>query len=140
MSHVFFSQTYQEAKSKFLSLSYALKETYPNLVLGNESINSKDSIDYLLVPGTTDTIKVISSGVHGIEGFYGSMGILSVMNELKNYPQKDSFLFIHIINPFGMKNYQKNNENNVDLNRNFIVNHWKRINGKRVFFPLNRNS
>lgn len=62
---------------------------------------------------------ILQSGLHGIEGYVGfSMIYYFVMNMLK-----DDFDYTFIINanPFGVKNKRRVNENNVDLNRNFLV-------------------
>jgi len=32
-----------------------------------------------------------------------------------------NMLFIHVLNPFGMKHNRRFNQNNVDLNRNFLT-------------------
>ncbi|HPI41132.1 MAG TPA: M14 family metallopeptidase, partial [Pseudobdellovibrionaceae bacterium] len=73
------------------------------------------------ISSKSNRLFIFSSGLHGIEGLVGS----SVQTEiLKNYDllfsDKDiDLLMIHIINPSGLKNFRRVNENNVDLNRNF---------------------
>jgi len=66
---------------------------------------------------------IISSGVHGIEGFAGSALQRMFMAEL--LPKLDlsetGVLFIHGVNPWGIKNRRRVDENNVDMNRNFDV-------------------
>lgn len=82
------------------------------------------------------------SGVHGVEGFAGSSIQLALLEHMRQYPhlyplKKPSvtegehqggegegeikIIFVHTVNPFGMANKRRVNENNVDLNRNFLV-------------------
>ena len=82
-------------------------------------------IDYCYYPAKKEkgTILVLTSGIHGIEGFAGSAlqqyFLDSMLTEL---PQEDmGYLIIHGINPWGFENYRRVNGNNVDLNRNFSI-------------------
>lgn len=68
---------------------------------------------------------VISSGIHGVEGFAGSALQQCFMGELKGappLPDDCGILFIHAINPYGFAHLRRTNENNVDLNRNCLMN------------------
>lgn len=62
-------------------------------------------------------VLVISSGLHGIEGFPGSAAQLHL---LSHNPQTPT-LWLHVLNPWGMANLRRVNEQNVDLNRNFLA-------------------
>lgn len=68
-----------------------------------------------------------TSGVHGIEGFAGSAIQLALLEDLANssglrseLPKDAALVFVHIVNPYGMAYLRRVNENNVDLNRNFL--------------------
>jgi hypothetical protein len=61
-----------------------------------------------------------SSGIHGVEGFAGSAIQLQLLNDLAELPQDVALIFVHILNPYGMAWLRRCNENNVDLNRNFL--------------------
>jgi hypothetical protein len=66
---------------------------------------------------------VISSGTHGIEGFFGSAVQLSALSRaLKNValPSHAAVVLIHAINPYGFAHKRRVNESNIDLNRNFL--------------------
>lgn len=67
-------------------------------------------------------IIVISSGIHGVEGFVGSSLQQAFISEYlqTSLPEFD-YAFVHLINPWGMKNNRRVNNENVDLNRNFLV-------------------
>ncbi|TGK07854.1 DUF2817 domain-containing protein [Leptospira semungkisensis] len=73
-------------------------------------------------------IVVMSSGIHGIEGFAGSAfqrrWIEEYLLDEKSHfklPKNVDFLLIHGINAHGFKNQLRVNERNVDLNRNFAL-------------------
>lgn len=66
---------------------------------------------------------VISSGTHGIEGFYGSAVQTALLEgELQDFkrPAGTSVILIHAMNPYGFAYIRRVNEDNVDLNRNFV--------------------
>src|SRR5262249_18467176 len=61
-----------------------------------------------------------SSGVHGVEGFTGSAIQLQLLNHLPTLPHDAALIVGHVVNPYGMVWLRRFNENNVDLNRNFL--------------------
>ena len=65
---------------------------------------------------------MLSSGTHGVEGFTGSAIQIGLLQEAiaSNLPPDIALLFIHAINPYGFAHLRRFNEDNVDLNRNFI--------------------
>ena len=66
-------------------------------------------------------IFVHSSGLHGVEGFAGSAIQLQWLEEgIAPLPEDGAILIIHVLNPYGMAWLRRFNENNVDLNRNFL--------------------
>ena len=82
-------------------------------------------IDTIYLPSKEkqSNLVVVTTGVHGIEGYIGSVMLDVFWQEI--YPQLDTantgVLVVANINPYGMKNHRRYNENNVDLNRNFIM-------------------
>ncbi|WP_220498451.1 M14 family metallopeptidase [Stieleria mannarensis] len=69
-----------------------------------------------------DKILVISSGVHGVEGFFGSAVQIALL-ELwaSTSPPPIRCVFLHALNPFGFAWLRRCDENNVDPNRNFLL-------------------
>ena len=69
-----------------------------------------------------DNVLVISSGLHGVEGFFGS-AVQTVL--LERWASSASppvrCVFLHALNPYGFAWIRRPNENNVDLNRNFLL-------------------
>ena len=76
--------------------------------------------------GPTDASKLIlhTSGVHGVEGFPGSAAAVWIMEGIRKkhlkLPDGCAIAFAHIINPWGMAWLRRVNEDNADLNRNFL--------------------
>ena len=64
----------------------------------------------------------ILSGTHGVEGQFGSAcqaEWLAANNPMK-LPADTAIVFIHLINPWGTAWSRRVNEDNIDLNRNFV--------------------
>lgn len=113
--NLIYLNTYEENKTTFLKL--AGNNHLPAWELPTDSNLTTDLA--LLKSGkrTSEEVIVISSGLHGIEGFVGS----SIQRELMtNFKFNSDVLMIHAMNPWGMKNKRRVDENNIDLNRNFI--------------------
>lgn len=69
---------------------------------------------------------VVMSGVHGVEGFIGSALQCGLVERLSGRPLPTDvgILILHAVNPWGMAWGRRQNESNVDLNRN-----WQRDRG-----------
>jgi hypothetical protein len=66
---------------------------------------------------------VVTSGVHGVEGFLGSAVQLAMLrNGLgRTFPGRNAqLILIHAINPWGFAHLRRVNEDNVDPNRNLM--------------------
>lgn len=117
-------QMYSKYRESFLtsakSIGAELHE-YPHPLVG--PLNEPLFTDVALVGDLSATDQVvIISGTHGVEGYYGSKAQTSLLDELKNekLPENISILLIHLINPWGSAWLRRVNEDNVDLNRNYI--------------------
>lgn len=67
---------------------------------------------------------VISSGTHGIEGFYGSAVQHRLLTEQLDglaLPSDVALVLVHAVNPYGFAAERRVNEANVDINRNFVA-------------------
>jgi hypothetical protein len=124
----YFSGDYLSCKEQFVKQSSSLSNFYLNskvdsirLIANGDSL----AIDYLYIPSqsTPRNLVVLSSGTHGIEGYAGSAYQRMFMTEmLKGIDhQSTGYLIIHGINPWGMKNKRRVDQNNVDLNRNYDI-------------------
>ena len=78
---------------------------------------------YLPSSGEKTNLIVLTTGVHGMEGYIGATMLDVFFEEI--YPtlnkEKTGVLVVANVNPYGMKYLRRYNENNVDLNRNFIL-------------------
>lgn len=63
---------------------------------------------------------VVSSGVHGVEAPFGSAVQLALLEQWKTNPPVRC-VFVHAINPWGFAHRRRTNEDNFDLNRNFLL-------------------
>jgi hypothetical protein len=72
--------------------------------------------------GDPARVLVVSSGLHGVEGFFGSAVQLALLEEwASSSPPATQCVFLHGLNPFGFAWLRRVNEDNVDLNRNFLL-------------------
>jgi hypothetical protein len=62
-----------------------------------------------------------TSGLHGVEAFAGSAIQLRVLDDFPALPSDVAVVLGHVLNPYGMAWLRRFNENNVDLNRNFLA-------------------
>lgn len=120
MTH--FKNSYEECREHFISL---IPGSHIESVQIPSRVDRDLFTDFVLIPsisGRTDKLVIISSGVHGVEGFVGSaMQSLFLDSFVKEKYPDLSFLLIHAINPYGFKHKRRVTENNVDLNRNFDI-------------------
>jgi Protein of unknown function (DUF2817) len=61
-----------------------------------------------------------SSGIHGVEGFAGSAIQLQFLDSLPRLEGDRAIVLVHFLNPYGVAWLRRVNEENVDLNRNFL--------------------
>ena len=73
-----------------------------------------------LGPKDAGQAMIIVSGTHGAEGFAGSAIQCAWLASRPALPEGLAVLLVHGLNPFGFAHLRRVNENNVDLNRNFI--------------------
>lgn len=123
----YFSQTYAQAREKFLAAarraegsiqSYAHPDLCgaqgEELAMDVTRIGRADAHDML----------ILTSATHGVEGFCGSGCQIALLDDASLVKRlrdgKVSVLMIHAINPFGFSWIRRTNEDNVDLNRNFL--------------------
>lgn len=95
--------------------------TYPHPFRG--PFNDPLSTDVALI-GNPEAKRVLVSlsGTHGVEGFYGSDSQCQWLQRLdaRQLPDDVAVLMIHLINPWGTAWMRRVNEDNIDLNRNYL--------------------
>ena len=121
-----FAATYAEAREKFLLAAAGRglaveRHLHPRARGANGEELSVDAA--LLGDPQSRSLLVLTSGMHGVEGFCGSGCQVALLRD-------DMFLgaaarsgaavlFCHAVNPYGFSHLRRVNEDNVDLNRNF---------------------
>ena len=78
------------------------------------------SVDVAILGSPDLPAIVISSGVHGVEGPFGAAVQLAWMDAQRGQPVNARFVLIHALNPYGYALGRRVNEDNIDLNRNFL--------------------
>ena len=116
-----FYNSYEEIRAHLQELTDALgTELYSHAIDAEDGLYI-DSF-YLSAPEKRNLI-VLTTGVHGMEGYIGAAMLDEFFGEI--YPTLDhettAVLVVANVNPYGMKYLRRYNENNVDLNRNFIL-------------------
>ena len=122
----YFYTTYDEVRTHLAARVDTLDKRGVDVEYTTHAIDEEDGlyIDNVYLPATekTTNLIVLTTGVHGMEGYIGSVMLDVFFEEL--YPTlntKDTgVLIVANVNPYGMKYMRRYNENNVDLNRNFI--------------------
>jgi Protein of unknown function (DUF2817) len=121
-----FSQTYAEAREKFLAAAKARGLTVETHV--HPSARGADgealAVDVaVLGPAEATSLLCLISGTHGVEGFCGSGAQIALLEDAavgEAITQSGAaILFYHALNPYGFSYCARANEDNVDMNRNF---------------------
>ena len=120
----YFSLSYRESRDKFLA---AVEQAGASLTSVKHPLQGPEG-EYLymdiacLGPDNADNAIVIVAGTHGIEGFCGA-GVQTAFlaNSSALAPFQDiKLVMIHGHNPHGFAWLRRVNEDNVDLNRNYV--------------------
>lgn len=123
-----FPSTYAESRTRFQNTLNYIQSMWQTARLGAQRIDDTDdlTVDWITAEPTTskDKLLVFTTGEHGVEGYTGSASLQFFIQEhlARLDPATTGLLFIHAINPWGMKYKRRTNRNNVDLNRNFLWN------------------
>ena len=123
----FFSDTYEIARERFRSLIQTHRGDLSSYTISAQSPSGEPlTIDIGRIgPQDAEHALIISSGTHGVEGFFGSAVQLSCLHLVSwsALPPRTAIIMIHAVNPFGFAHLRRVNEDNIDLNRNFIRSH-----------------
>jgi hypothetical protein len=120
--------TYEQSRSQFREGFNPLNKRWPGARLNSQPISNEPdlTIDWIFADAiqSKEKLLVLTTGEHGIEGYIGAAMLELFLNEYapRLDPNTTGILFVHAINPWGMKYWKRCNSNNVDLNRNFINN------------------
>ena len=123
----YFYNSYDEIRAHLKDRVQQLRENNIVVEVSEYAVDESDDlyIDHIYLPSKKDkeNLIVLTTGVHGMEGYIGSVMLDLFFEEI--YPTLDTkntgILILANVNPYGMKYMRRYNENNVDLNRNFIL-------------------
>jgi hypothetical protein len=120
-----FSPDYITARTRFREAAARLGCQVQAHPIDTKGPDGEDlTIDVAIAAGTRpDRALVVSSGIHGVEGFFGSavqLGVLEDWIRDGGTPATIRCVFLHTLNPFGFAWRRRVNEANVDLNRNLL--------------------
>lgn len=132
-----FHPTYNDARASFRTMAKARGGSISawEVLPPEDGQNEGLTID-VAVFGTGKRALVLSSGLHGVEGFAGSAIQLQMLQA--GLPEDIRVVMLHALNPFGMAHIRRVNENNVDLNRNFIADGEKYTGASDGYRKLNK--
>jgi hypothetical protein len=120
-----FSQSYQEARAKFLAAADAAgldPQSHPHPMVGRDG----EALAMDVVrdgPADAAAVLIVSSACHGVEGFCGS-GVQTALLRDADWraaaaDARVAVLYVHALNPYGFSWWRRTTHENVDLNRNF---------------------
>lgn len=123
-----FSDNYAQARQKFIAAAGKAGARLEHHVLDSGPLGAQGeplATDVALW-GDPDarSLLIVTSGVHGAEGFCGSGCQVAWLEDEPAMSlarrQGVAVLLIHAVNPYGFSHLCRVNEDNIDLNRNFI--------------------
>ena len=135
------SLSYADARQAFLEAATRIEarvDSYQHPLAGLEG--EELFVDVAEVgPVDATSVVLVVSGTHGVEGYLGSalqrhhletldpatfdpadLDLATLEGEISHGERDVAFIFVHALNPYGFSWVRRVNEDNVDLNRNFI--------------------
>lgn len=135
----YFSQSYDEARSKFCEAAKVAGAKLETLRLNSRQHQDKFLSTDIAWLGNPNPRKIIlhSSGLHGIEGFAGSAIQTYILNNPPPLNSENALVVVHCLNPYGMMCLRRVNDANVDLNRNFLLSNDEYIGSPDIYSKIN---
>ncbi|GAB5488132.1 MAG: M14 family metallopeptidase [Parasphingorhabdus sp.] len=120
-----FSASYAEAREQFLQAcdkrSLKVESRLNPNAKGADGEELFTDIVKIGSPVASKALLLIS-GTHGVEGYSGSAVQTGMLTQdfLASLPADMSVIMVHAMNPYGFSHDRRVNEDNIDLNRNFL--------------------
>jgi Protein of unknown function (DUF2817) len=119
-----FSEDYVEARAKFLAAADQAGAVTSRFMLQQRGPDGGELATDVawLGPSEAQRVLVTLSGTHGVEGFFGSATQTEWLRRAKanQLPKNMAVMHVHAINPYGFAWLRRTNEDNVDINRNWV--------------------
>lgn len=120
----YYSADYFEARARFRQATRDAGASHRGLEVvptTNEHDALTIDVSFAGDPAATKAI-IVSSGVHGVETPLGAAVQLAILEAWKRQPSRHcSLVLLHAVNPYGFARRRRFNEQNIDLNRNFLL-------------------
>jgi hypothetical protein len=120
----FFSTSYSDARANFLA---ACAARHVSVVSHGHPLHGPSgehlACDVVRIgPDDATNIVVAISGTHGVEGYCGSGIQVALLQHLDRVDlgSDTALVLVHALNPYGFAWDRRVNEDNVDINRNFV--------------------
>lgn len=124
----FYSPDYVTARERFRAAAQSAGATLDALALEARGPRQETLALDIARFGERGARRVLlhTSGLHGVEAFAGAAVQLAALADPPAPPAGCALILAHVLNPYGMAWLRRANENNVDLNRNFLNRgeHW----------------
>lgn len=116
--------TYGATRARFLDAAERAGARLTHHLHPLKGMNGEDlytDVAVVAAPGTRKWL-VSVSGTHGVEGYYGSLCQTRYLDHLhaRRADPQVGLLMVHLINPWGTSWKRRVNEDNMDLNRNYL--------------------
>lgn len=121
----YFSDSYLDAREKFLDAARRAKGDLTSFMNPNATGIEDEGLATDMArfgPAEAENVLIVNSGTHGVEGYCGSGCQIGAMQSglIRERARNTAVVFCHAINPYGFSWNRRVNEDNVDLNRNFV--------------------
>jgi hypothetical protein len=122
---VLLPRSYREAREGFLLAAASAGARVRSFEHPRTGLDGEDLFVDVAEVGPEDAteVVVVVSGTHGVEGYLGSALQRLHLESLAGSGHSadgPAIVFVHALNPYGFSWVRRVNEDNVDLNRNFI--------------------
>jgi predicted deacylase len=136
--NLYFSDTYSVSRLKFRGLLEGVQKQWPEAELTTAATCSDEyTTDMIIAPPREKRhLLLITTGQHGIEGYAGGAFLQLLAREYldKLDPELTGLILVHAINPWGMANFRRVDQDNIDLNRNFNTD-WSDFEDVNMDYP-----
>lgn len=118
-----FSPDYSTARKRFREVAARLGwETLAFPIGADDETGEPFVVDVAISGGDPRRTLIVSSGLHGVEGFFGSAVQIAAMEKWATTAAPNSrCVFVHGLNPYGFARIRRADGDNVDPNRNFLL-------------------
>jgi len=121
----YFCDSYEEARERFLDAARRAKGDLTSFMNPHATGFDDESLATDMArfgPADAENVLIVNSGTHGIEGYCGSGCQVGAIRSglIRERAKNTAIVFCHAINPYGFSWSRRVNEDNVDLNRNFV--------------------